>query len=100
VAGALAFTLIAASVRADDTHYRAVPVGAHAIALGGAFAGVADDASAAFFNPAGLALGGNVGLAGGLTINAWERLELRRAFEQAATTTLVSIGWAGRCRCA
>jgi hypothetical protein len=82
LAGALALTLVAASARADDTHYRAVPLGAYAIAPGGAFAGVADDASAAVFNPAGLALGGNVGLAGGLTINAWERLELRRAFEQ------------------
>jgi len=82
IAGLLAFVLVASGARADDTHYRAIPIGAHAIGLGGAFTGVADDASAAYFNPAGLALGGTFGLAGGLTINAWERLDLRRAFEQ------------------
>jgi hypothetical protein len=90
IAGLLALVLIARGARADDTHYRAIPIGAHAIGLGGAFTGVADDASAAYFNPAGLALGGTFGLAGGLTINAWERLDLRRAFEQpdgAATAT-------------
>lgn len=82
VSVAIAFLLFAIEVRADDTHYRSVPIGAHAIGLGGAFAGVADDASAAYFNPAGLALGGTVGLAGGLSINAWDRFDLRRAIEQ------------------
>lgn len=73
------FVLLSTSARADDTHYRAIPIGAHAIGLGGAFTGVADDVSSAYFNPAGLALGGTVGIAGGLTINAWERFELERA---------------------
>jgi len=73
--------LLASRVSADDTHYRSVPIGARAISLGGAFAGVADDASSAFYNPAGLALGGTVGLAGGLTINAWDRFELDSALE-------------------
>ena len=67
---------------ADDTHYRSIPIGAHSIGLGGAFTGVADDASAGYFNPAGLALGGTHGLAGGLSINAWERAELDDAFVQ------------------
>jgi hypothetical protein len=67
---------------ADDTHYRAIPIGAHAVGLGGAFTGVADDVSSAYFNPAGLSLGGTVGIAAGLTINAWERRDFRRAFEQ------------------
>jgi len=82
IAGLAALLLVAGGARADDTHYRAIPIGAHAIGLGGAFTGVADDASAAYFNPAGLALGGNWGLAGGLSINAWERVELRGAYEQ------------------
>ena len=82
VGGLAALLLVAGGARADDTHYRYIPIGAHGIGLGGAFTGVADDASAAYFNPAGLALGGNWGLAGGLTINAWERLDLRRAYEQ------------------
>lgn len=67
---------------ADDTHYRGIPIGAHAIGLGGAFTGVADDVSTAYFNPAGLSLGGTVGLAAGLTINAWQRDDLTRSFEQ------------------
>jgi hypothetical protein len=82
LAGSMALMLVARDAGADDTHYRSVPVGAHSIALGGAFTGVADDASTAYFNPAGLALGGTVGIAGGLTVNAWERLDLRRAFDQ------------------
>ena len=82
IAGLAALLLVAGGARADDTHYRAIPIGAHAIGLGGAFTGVADDASAAYFNPAGLALGGTWGIAGGLTINAWERVELRNAYEQ------------------
>ena len=82
IAGLAALFLIAGGARADDTHYRGLPIGAHSIGLGGAFTGVADDASAAYFNPAGLALGGNWGIAGGLAINAWERVDLRRAYEQ------------------
>ena len=82
IAGVAALLLVAGGASADDTTYRSIPIGAHAVGLGGAFAGVADDASAAYFNPAGLALGGTIGLAGGLTINAWDRLELDRALEQ------------------
>jgi hypothetical protein len=82
ISGGLAVLLLVANAaRADDTHYRSVPIGAHAIALGGAFAGVADDASAAFYNPGGLSLGGAHGLAGGLTINDWDRLKVDRAFQ-------------------
>ncbi len=70
IAGLGALWLVAGIAQADDTHYNGVPIGAHAVALGRAFAGVADDASAAYFNPAGLALPGTHGIAGGLTINA------------------------------
>jgi hypothetical protein len=73
---------ISAGAQADDTHYRGIPIGAHAIGLGGAFTGVADDASATYFNPAGLTLGGNFGLSAGLSVNAWERFDLDRAFDQ------------------
>ena len=77
----LLFVFATGVARADDTHYRAIPIGAHAIGLGGAFTGVADDVSAAYFNPGGLALGGTVGIAAGLSINAWEKNELRNALE-------------------
>jgi hypothetical protein len=74
--------LVSGGAHADDTHYRGIPIGAHAIGLGGAFTGVADDASATYFNPAGATLGGNFGLAAGLSVNAWERFDLQRAFQQ------------------
>jgi len=41
---------------ADEYHYQGPPVGARAAAMGGAFAGLATDGSAAFHNPAGLVL--------------------------------------------
>ncbi len=73
---------VARGAAADDTHYRGIPIGAHAIGLGGAFAGVVDDASAAYFNPAGLVLEGAIGIAGGFSINAWERFDLDRIYTQ------------------
>lgn len=83
ISGSISFLFLAATrTGADDTHYRTIPIGAHAIGLGGAFAGVADDVSAAYFNPAGLAQSGTVGIAGGLSINAWQRFELDRALAQ------------------
>lgn len=82
IAGLTGLLLVSGGARADDTHYRGLPIGAHAIGLGGAFTGVADDASATYFNPAGMALGGNFGLSAGLSVNAWERFDLKRAFRQ------------------
>jgi len=82
ITGVLSALLVTAAAKADDTHYRGIPIGAHAIGLGGAFTGVADDVSAAYFNPGGLVLGGTVGIAAGLSINAWKRNELRRALQQ------------------
>ncbi len=82
IVGLVGVCLATSVARADDTHYRGIPIGAHAVGLGGAFTGVADDVSAAFYNPAGLALGGEVGIAAGLSINAWEREDLERAFSQ------------------
>lgn len=51
--GVLAWPLVAS---ADEYHYQGPPVGARAAAMGGAFAGLATDGSAAFHNPAGLVL--------------------------------------------
>jgi hypothetical protein len=81
ISGSIAVFLFAtAEAGADDTHYRGIPIGAHAIGLGGAFTGVADDVSAAYFNPAGLVLPGGLGIAAGLTINAWERIKFDDVF--------------------
>ena len=65
IVGFAVLALSQGAARADDTHYRGIPIGAHSIALGGAFTGVADDGSAAYFNPAGLVLQSTFGIAGG-----------------------------------
>ena len=46
-----------AAAAADEYHYQGSPIGARAAAMGGAFTGLANDGSAAFYNPAGLVLG-------------------------------------------
>ncbi len=52
---AAALGLWASVGQADQFHYNNVPVGTRAVGMGGAFGGVADDASGVFYNPAGLA---------------------------------------------
>ncbi len=51
----LAVCGLAGTVQADQFHYNNVLVGTRAVGLGGAFAGVSDDASGMYYNPAGLA---------------------------------------------
>ena len=57
VSSLLLVTVTAATARAQQSAGAPAP-GARASGLGGAFTGVADDASAVFWNPAGLASGG------------------------------------------
>jgi long-chain fatty acid transport protein len=47
--------LAAAESRADDSHYQDQPLGDRAAAMGGAFIALGDEASGAYYNPAGLA---------------------------------------------
>ena len=61
-AAGLALILWGASLGAAPSEQ--VPTGPRAIAMGGAFSAVADDASALFWNPAGLALIGHQEIAG------------------------------------
>ncbi|MFK7988841.1 MAG: OmpP1/FadL family transporter [Sandaracinaceae bacterium] len=58
---------------AQDYNPRLFPVGEEALTLGGAFTGRASDASAAYYNPAGLTFGssGSVGLS--LALNVFDR---------------------------
>ena len=71
-------TIIAAPAYAyaDDTHYEGLPIGNQAIGIAGAYTGVAEDASAAYFNPAGLTREGVDGFAGGLSVFAFESVKL------------------------
>jgi long-chain fatty acid transport protein len=48
-------TCVTSALKADQFHYNNVIVGTRAVGLGGAFTGIADDASGVFYNPAGLA---------------------------------------------
>lgn len=78
----VALGVTAQRAHADDTHYRGTPIGSHPIALGGAFTGVADDASTAYHNPAGLVREQSFGLAGSLSIFAFEKAELVNGYQE------------------
>lgn len=69
--------------RADDTHYQNFLVGEHALGIGGAFTALADDAAAAFYNPAGLALIGRSSISGSLSVYGFERREIDGAYNTA-----------------
>jgi hypothetical protein len=73
VAGAL-------PVRADPFHFQGIPLGQRAIGFGGAFTAVADDPSAAFYNPAGLVTTGDSALSASLTLNAFDRQNIDSGF--------------------
>ncbi|MBI2892921.1 MAG: outer membrane protein transport protein [Deltaproteobacteria bacterium] len=69
--------------RADDTHYQNLLVGEHALGLGGAFTALADDAAAAFYNPAGLALIARSSMSGSLSVYGFESRRIDDAFQTA-----------------
>jgi long-chain fatty acid transport protein len=50
-----ALLLASTPARADDSHYQDQPLGDRAAAMGGAFIALSDEASGAYYNPAGLA---------------------------------------------
>ena len=51
----LVYAPLVETARADQFHYNNVLVGTRAVGMGGAFGGVADDASGLYYNPGGLA---------------------------------------------
>jgi long-subunit fatty acid transport protein len=63
----------ARGVRADPFHFQGIPLGQRALGFGGAFTGLADDPSAAYYNPAGLVWTGDSALSASLTLNAFDR---------------------------
>ncbi len=67
-------------VRADPFHYQTLPLGQRALGMGGAFTGLADDPSAAYYNPAGLALIDDSALSASLTVNAFDRRAIRGGY--------------------
>ena len=65
---------------AQSLYYRSIPIGERAIGLGGAFAGVASDPSATYYNPAGIMSGGRFQLLGSFTSLVFIREKVDDAF--------------------
>jgi len=72
--------LLTLPVRADPFHAQTLPLGQRAIGMGGAFAAVADDPSATFYNPAGLVLTNESSLSASLTLNAFDRVTVEDGY--------------------
>lgn len=77
IAGAL---LISRGVRADAFHYQSVPMGERALGMGGAFTGLANDPSATFYNPGGLARLDDFAISASITLNAFDRVVIPNGF--------------------
>ena len=66
---------------AQSLYYRTIPIGERAIGLGGAFTGVANDPSAAYYNPAGIMQGGRFQLLGSFSSLVFSRKTIENAFD-------------------
>lgn len=73
VAAFATLMMFPAGSRAQEINYQTFLVGQRALGMGGAFTGLADDASATFYNPAGLAQLQSSSLAGSLSVDAYNR---------------------------
>ena len=73
VAIAVSLGALAGTARADDANYQNFLLGERAFGIGGAFTATADDASGAFYNPAGLALVPGSSISLSLSIYGLER---------------------------
>jgi hypothetical protein len=69
-----------AQAHADAFHFQGIPLGQRALGLGGAFTGIADDPSAAYYNPAGLVWGADAAMSGSFTVNAFDRQKITRGY--------------------
>jgi hypothetical protein len=80
---ALGLTL-ASGAAAQEQNPQALPVGEEALGLGGAYTGRASDASASFYNPAGLGFGRQGALSASLSLGLVDRYVLAGAREDYA----------------
>jgi long-chain fatty acid transport protein len=71
------------TARADPFHHQPVPLGERALGMGGAFAGVANDPSSTYYNPAGLARLEDVAISASLTLIALDRQLVLNGFRSA-----------------
>ena len=66
--------------RAQEPNYQTFLVGERALGMGGAFTGYADDPSASYYNPAGIAQIASSALSGSLSVNAFHRYVVRDGY--------------------
>jgi len=84
--GALALLALAShapAAHANDTHYQNLLLGQRAMGMGGAFVALADDPSASFYNPGGLALSADASASASLGIYGIERRTVDGGFGNA-----------------
>ncbi len=81
VATSFALGALETGAHAQSFYYRSIPIGERAIGLGGAYTGIADDPSAAYYNPAGLMEGGEFALLGSLSSIVYTRQKIDNAFQ-------------------
>ena len=74
---------------ADDAHHRNNLIGDRALGTGGAWTGLADDPSAAYYNPAGLGIVSRRSLSASMQLNGFEHVELDDALEGISEGDLV-----------
>lgn len=79
-------SLHAGAAHADPFHFQGIPLGQRALGFAGAFTGLADDPSAAYYNPAGLVWTGDSALSASLTLNAFDRQTITSGYRTPAGT--------------
>ncbi len=82
--GLLGLLLLAQAnlAHADPYHQQSLIVGERPMGLGGAFTGVADDPSAVFYNPAGLAQMTESSVSASISLNAFDRRDIKNGFRR------------------
>src|SRR5262245_33806784 len=76
-----------APARADPFHYQGIPLGQRALGFGGAYTGLANDPSGAYYNPAGLVWTGDSALSASLTLNAFDRQTIVQGYRSEMGST-------------
>lgn len=71
---------VSSAALADQMHYRNVITGERAQGLGGAYSGVADDASGVFYNPGGLAFAQSNDISGSANAFYSKKVTFKKAF--------------------
>src|SRR5262245_58359703 len=71
----------ASTASADDAHHRNNLLGDRALGMGGAWTGLADDPSAAYYNPAGLGIVSRRSLSASMQLDGFEHVEIDSALE-------------------